>query len=262
MSDDGEDSDLPSVEAYTDPFLTTYTPPPAVEPGVCPYCRTATGTRYDGEPYSLCYSCRHTRAGVSQPLDLIVPISLYRVGKQLHTVLKDYKRSAHANVRERHLWQVGAILHRFVREHRSHIWAEAGRDWDTVTIVPSKAQRADAHPLESAILLGGPLREEYQKLLEPKNPETIDRNQSSDDGFQVTTDVAGKSVLLVDDTFTTGASLQSAASALSIAGADVVAGVVIGRVVDTGNAEQYPEKAELWKRQRAIPFSFDTCCLE
>ena len=69
-------------------------------------------------------------------------------------------------------------------------------------------------------------------------------------------------MLLLDDTFTTGASFQSAASALSLAGADVVAGVVIGRVIDTGNADRFPDKAALWKRQRAIPFTFGTCCLE
>ena len=43
-----------------------------------------------------------------------------------------------ARVRERHLWQVAAIPHRFVFSHRACIARVAGRDWTTVTIVPSK----------------------------------------------------------------------------------------------------------------------------
>jgi adenine/guanine phosphoribosyltransferase-like PRPP-binding protein len=65
-------------------------------------------------------------------------------------------------------------------------------------------------------------------------------------------------VLLVDDTFTSGATFQSAASALTLAGATVVAGVVIGRVIDTDFSKQ---AADLWDRQRAIRFRFDRCCL-
>jgi predicted amidophosphoribosyltransferase len=42
-------------------------------------------------------------------------------------------------------------------------------------------------------------------------------------------------ILLVDDTFTSGATFQSAASALALGGADVIAGVVIGRVIDTSD---------------------------
>jgi hypothetical protein len=64
-----------------------------------------------------------------------------------------------------------------------------------------------------------------------------------------------KNVLLIDDTFTTGATCQSAASALALGGARVVAGVVTGRVIDTGNPN-YPDKLELWEQQRRLRFSF------
>ncbi len=79
---------------------------------------------------------------------------------------------------------------------------------------------------------------------------------ASDEGYRVTQSVCGKSILLIDDTFTTGARLQSAASALQLAGADVVAAVVIGRVIN-------PEfSGALWERVSKMPFSFETCCLE
>ena len=41
----------------------------------------------------------------------------------------------------------------------------------------------------------------------------------------------------------------------------LLAAVPIGRVIDTSNSE-YPEKEAYWKRQRGLPFSFETCCLE
>jgi predicted amidophosphoribosyltransferase len=179
----------------------------------------------------------------------------------LHTVLKDYKRSPSARVRERHRWQVGAILHRFVFHHRECITGVAGMDWDTVTIVPSKTGRVGTHPLEEAIMLGEPLRSEYRRLLEPAEVELLGRARSSDRGFRATDEARARTVLLLDDTITSGSTFQSSASALVLGGATVVAGVVIGRVIDTSNPD-YPDKLELWEQQRRQPFSFDVCCLE
>jgi hypothetical protein len=144
--------------------------------------------------------------------------------------------------------------------HRGCI-IDASREWEAVTIAPSKTPQVDPHPLENAIMLGAQLSSEYQQLLEPDEPGTIGRATSSDTGFRVPDDVEAVDVLLIDDTFTSGASFQSAASALTLAGAFVVAGVVIGRVIDTSN-DNYPEKLELWEAQREQRFSFDSCCLE
>jgi orotate phosphoribosyltransferase len=75
----------------------------------------------------------------------------------------------------------------------------------------------------------------------------------------VITDVEGASILLVDDTFTSGARAQSAASALQLAGADVVAILTIGRYI---KPEFSDEAREMFDDARATLFSFDTCCLE
>jgi hypothetical protein len=62
------------VEEYTDPYQGIYTPPPA-GPGVCHICHTASGD------FARCWSCNETRRSVTYPIELVVPISLYRVGE-------------------------------------------------------------------------------------------------------------------------------------------------------------------------------------
>ena len=66
------------------------------------------------------------------------------------------------------------------------------------------------------------------------------------------------SVLLVDDTWTTGGRAQSASIALREAGAAQVAVVVIGRHFDRafGTGEAY------YQRARSLQFTWDRCCLE
>lgn len=164
-------------------------------------------------------------------------------------------------MRERHLYQVAAILHRFLREHTECIEQAAGGTWDTVTIVPSKAPRTEPHPLEKAIRLGKKLGTLYRPLLAADQAETIDRVYGDSRGFKTVEEVTRRRVLLVDDTFTSGATFQSAASRLAIDGATVVAGVVIGRVITTGDP-RFPAKDAFWEGQRKVAFSFARCCLE
>ena len=66
-------------------------------------------------------------------------------------------------------------------------------------------------------------------------------------------------MLLIDDTYTSGATVQSAASALQMAGAKVVAVVVVGRYVKPDF--NYRTQA-LWDEVSSEVFSFGSCCLE
>jgi predicted phosphoribosyltransferase len=92
-----------------------------------------------------------------------------------------------------------------------------------------------------------------------KGPAHIGHTISDDAGFKIKQSVAGRSLLLVDDTLTTGARLQTAASALSLAGAKVVAAVVVGRVMNPDFSEP---AHQLWDRCRHVSYSFERCCLE
>lgn len=244
------------VEDYTDPHIATYTAVPPAGDGVCDVCHG-----FPGPGFARCWSCTQSVRSVSRPLSLVVPISLYRVGEQLHSVLRGYKSSPSEIARTRYQLRVAATLHRFTRDHADCIEAAAGGPWDLVTIVPSKHERPGEHPLETAINLGKRLRRSYRPLLAPDRPDAVTRSDGSDEGFQAIESIGGLRVLLIDDTFTTGATFQSAASALALSGATVAAGVVIGRVITTGDP-RHPEKDEHWEEQRSTGFSFDRCCLE
>ena len=63
-------------------------------------------------------------------------------------------------------------------------------------------------------------------------------------------------MLLVDNTFTSGARGQSAASALQLAGAHVVAMVPVGRYV---RPDYSPTTQAFWDDARATRFDFETC---
>ena len=239
---------------YTDPYLSIYTRVPPAGPGVCDICHGAPNPGFD-----RCWSCSRTMRQVTRPLSLVVPISLYQVPGQLWKVLRDYKDGRTAGLRERFALQVAATLGRFLSSHWHCITGPRGDPWDRIVTVPSSSGRVGAHPLRQALqLLPPPYRDRETDALRP-GPVAARHNQANDHAFIVREPLDCARILLVDDTYTTGARLQSAASALCRAGGELVAAVVVGRVVRAGDNAA---TRALWNASRARRFSFDTCCLE
>jgi len=242
-----------NVADFTDPYLSHFTPPPPHGEGVCDVCHGAPNPGF-----SRCYSCEQTAAQVTHPVELVVPISLYEIPGPLHHVLRNYKDGYTPELRRELRPRVTALLWRFLSAHEQCITDAAGSGWTLVTSVPSSSSREGRHPLERAIGLAQPLAEQYQPTLE-RGDGPLDHNRASDTGYRVTTDVSGVDILLIDDTFTSGARIQSAASALALAGANVVAAVPIGRVI---NPHYNEPNRELWDAARRRAFDFAICCLE
>lgn len=113
------------------------------------------------------------------------------------------------------------------------------------------------HPLERAIQRSPYLHGQFEPLL-VRAEGPLSHRQASDRAFAVTQDLRGRRILLLDDTFTTGAALQSAASCLAQAGAKVVAAVVVGRII---TPDFSPEANSLWRRMARHMFDFERCCL-
>jgi hypothetical protein len=141
---------------------------------------------------------------------------------------------------------------RFIDCHERCLAAAAGADeFHIVTTVPSSDQQRDeAHPLRGIVgELVGPTRDRNRRLLRRSGTPVPDR--AVDPGkYNATEDLAGGNVLLIDDTWTTGANVQSAAGALKTSGAGRVGALVIGRHIH----EDYQDNAQ---RLKALPRPFD-----
>jgi hypothetical protein len=118
-----------------------------------------------------------------------------------------------------------ALLLAFLADHGPCVWRSAGLPPpDRLAVVPTGAGRPGPHPLLRLVspylrLPGCPLA-----LRPGRQGRDLDP-----DRFQVLARPAGAGVLLLDDTWVSGASAQSAAAALKLAGARYVAVVVLGR---------------------------------
>ena len=76
--------------------------------------------------------------------------------------------------------------------------------------------------------LAGPTRARHERIL-IRTEKRVDSRAFDAGKYAATRNLGSRSVLLIDDTWTTGANAQSAAAALKAAGAGPVASVVIGR---------------------------------
>jgi hypothetical protein len=238
------------VEDYTDPYRSTFTRVPPVGPGVCDICHSA--------PWygATCNSCRSCVQQVSRPTRLVVPISLCQIPSQLYAVLRDYKGSRAKDLPQYEL-RIAALLHRFLERHGRCISTAAGIEWDILTAVPS-TRHPGPHAMEGVIAKSAPLLRDFDQLLQ-QGPTPMVNRIAADDVFATTKSVTDQRVLIIEDTFVTGARVQSAASCLSLAGAEVVGAVTVGRIV---RPESSAEAATLWQRANEGEFDFDVCCLE
>ena len=216
-------------------------------PDVCGTCFNFTAG------YDRCYGCAHCHP----VLNAVVPIS-YSVGReQLHHALASYKR-LDGEVARRLGAILAAILWRFMTAHEACITKAAGtKGFDLVTTVPSgDRSRDDRHPLRWIVGdLVAPTRQRHRRLLRRTETETPGRTFHPGK-FEATAELQGHSILLIDDTWTTGSSAQSAAAALKQAGAGPVAAVVIGRHL---NREWHENDRRI--RGIARPFDWVRCAL-
>jgi hypothetical protein len=195
---------------------TTITPPD------CEVCR---GPVRPG--YARCYQCeRHDLLGHGLLADAVVPVSYAIRGTALADALWRYKSrpapAAPAPAR------VLALLLAFLHDHGSCVWRYAatpppGR----LAVVPTGSGRPGPHPLLG--LVAPYLRRPACPLA--IRPGRVGRDLDLD-RFQAAQIPVGASVLLLDDTWVSGASAQSAAAALKLAGARHVTIVVLGRHVN------------------------------
>jgi predicted amidophosphoribosyltransferase len=208
-------------------------------------CRVCKGPTQPG--FGLCFCCSTLVRRLRMPLAPVTAVTPYRVGDEMHRLLRGYKDASDAAVRSARAARLAGILRRWLGSHRAQLLARTRGQWDLVVGVPSS--RRPGAPVD-ALIQGVPaLARQHRPILVPGR-EPTDHLIASRWGFAVGTSddsgnwARGDRALVVDDSFTTGARAQSAAAALQVAGIRVAGVLVIGRVVAPETA---PWQAAYWK---------------
>ncbi len=211
-----------------------------------------------------------------------VPVSLFSPCSALHQLLVGYK--AAPSLTARHEWRawLSSLLAEFLRLHLSclaesfpaghglrsppvdpdHDGQPALRARPVLAVpVPSSSRQraswAGEHPLVG--LVGAAVAAEPRLVLAPvlaKGPEPVGHLRADSRGFRAVAPIAGRRVLVLDDTYTSGARAQSAAASLTAAGAEVMAIVPIGRLI---HPEHNRSTGALWAQQQRERFDPGRC---
>jgi phosphoribosylpyrophosphate synthetase len=201
-------------------------------------------------------------------------VALCRTGDHLHAVLRGYKDAPAVSARRHFARGLAVHLARFLSAHGACIAQAAGSRWDSVAVVPSSARIPAArrpppllagHPLEEVLGSVPPLSGLVQVEI-GRGPGSADHLAPEAEAFSVGGEARGRRVLLVDDTWVTGARMQSAAAALVEGGAQVVAMVVAGRAIGAVDTTTAPALERWWRWAEARArgegeMAYAPCCL-
>jgi hypothetical protein len=180
--------------------------------------------------FARCYQCDLAKSEAGDLLaDAVVPVAYAVKGEQLAADLRRYKsgRDGAADAARR----LRSMLGDFLGEQGAGVWRAAGMDASpsAVAVVPSGQGRPGSHPLTGIVASCVELPLTRLTVRLPAQPR---HRGVTIDWLRVRDLPRGSDVLLVDDTWVSGGSAQSAAAALKLAGARHVALVVLGRHVD------------------------------
>jgi hypothetical protein len=226
-------------------------PPRPAEPGTCITCHSAI----DGD-YPRCYPCHQARSTADARLaDAVVPISLAVKQKQLATELWKYKSDVYG--RRYFLIGLAAVLFRFLDAHEGCVARTAGTAaFDVVAVVPSTKHPPADQPLRELVsTMVTPVQARFADVLH--NNGTATGRELDPRRYTAASTVRGRSVLLIEDTWTTGGHAQSASWALKNSSATAVGIVVIGRHFDPG----FRRNATYLTGAQQRRFSWNTCCV-
>jgi hypothetical protein len=224
-----------------------YPLPPPHGPASCLVCRGPVRAGF-----ARCYQCAcHDRLGHGLLADAVVPVSYAVKGTTFAADLWRYKSWPAPDVRARTLML--ALLLAFLHDHGGCVWRHAGTPAPGfLAVVPSGCGRPGPHPLLAMVSPYLRLPQVALAIRPGRQGRDLDL-----DRFRAARVAAGASVLLMDDTWVSGASAQSAAAALRLAGARHVAIVVLGRHLNPAD----PVAAALAARLVPGPYDPDRCAV-
>ncbi len=220
-------------EVY-DSYVTRLLPP---QNGVCDCCCQPADCDF-------CDSCAEGLDALNLPRAAVLPIALRPRGTQLRNLTWQYKHLEDAEQRSNAEHALTQFLGRFLLRHEACAADNAGvESFDMVTWVPSSPSNQRGYDPVQRLLLSGPW------AARPANAGRVthlltDTGRYSDshhvhrDWYVADGAVRGRTVLVVDDTWTHGGHVLSAFRALSDAGSRGMAAIVIGRTFDQNYSEE------------------------
>lgn len=230
---------------------------PSVTPrevGVCSICRAPTPIGAQGTHYARCFTCNNGQ--YSTVLSGFVPIC-YSVHEGLEGALWRVKNE---NANGWLQLPLASLLHTFLDNHLKCIEDAYGGAFDVGVTVPSSKQRNGVNHLDSLLscVRKWPIKWERDILTKMRSESAAERRQRIvPDLFAADPSVNRKRVLLLDDTFTSGGTMASAAHALRDAGATCVVGISFGRQLNSNREEARDLISELPQR----PLDIETCAV-
>jgi hypothetical protein len=220
--------------------------PQAGSTRLCTVCRGPAG------PGSArCFQCElHWQCAAGELADAVAPVAFAIKGGPHATRLWQYKsqRVSAAEAAGQAI-TIRAMLLVFLRDHGPCLLSATGVARPThIAVVPTGRARPGPHPLRS--LVERYLTVPWAGLAATPGAEQV---RDLDPGRFTSAPLPAARVLLIDDTWTTGSSAQSAAMALRAAGASSVVTVVLGRHLSG------PAAAHAGLGPAAMPFLMDSC---
>ncbi len=192
---------------------------------VCRLCLGAVSGTYD-----RCFNCNELLRRSQAPQSLqgrVIPMSIARNPGTWYSILQSYKKGA---------WQeyapvVASLAYEWLTVHTFDVESLLGGPIDLFTIVPSKRAGVtyDSQLLRLALSIVTPIAERMAVTLKCVNPAAYGRTKYSPEIFETLPVAAGKRIVLIEDTWITGATAVSAAGALLNGGARAVVITPIAR---------------------------------
>jgi hypothetical protein len=174
--------------------------------------------------FDRCWRCEQARriAGVA---DVVAPLTYAIAGTPSAALVRDYKNHPARSVRESHGAVINGLVRLGITRHEHCIGRAAKLAVSSRLVIPSLTSRPGRHPFAA---LAQPICSGAVALM-PAPDARCDRAINDKFVLAPAARLDGQHVLILDDTWTTGSTAQSAALAVRRAGATAVSVLVVGR---------------------------------